>query len=371
MGFHGLALPLCLERLLRIRDHPRPVSKYRYRASRVLPALLALVIPAAVACAGSGDDPVETTGRVAFVTTHGASSAIFVAQSDGRGARQLTHPRSPHDSVGEVDWSPDGTWIAYSGGLGGWNDNAYDDLFVVKTDGSGLRRLTRTYEDDWVPTWSPDGETIAFDRNDDGYNWVYVADADGAAVRRLTPNLHWHPAWSPSGGLAYVDGRAIWVMNGDGTKKRKLARAEVELTGYGTQSPLAWSPDEKSIVFTSGTALWLISSDGRERRSLFGVPNRQSGYPVWSPVGRSIAFTQGDGDLEVFVINADGSGLRNLTDNKRIQDVNPVWSPDGRAIAYITDRDGATEIYVMNADGGGSRNLSNSPGEDCCHAWSP
>ena len=97
----------------------------------------------------------------------------------------------------------------------------------------------------------------------------------------------------------------------------------------------------------------------------------QTGYPVWSPDGRTIAFTQGDGDLEVFVVNVDGSGLRNLTDNERIQDTNPVWSPDGRAIAFLTDRDGNGEIYVMNADGGGERNLTNSASDDCCDAWSP
>ena len=366
-----LDLP-CVEHFLRTRNHPRVVTNDHCRVHRLAPVVLVIVLAATAACAGSeAGHPVETTGRIAFVTNTSASSAIFVIESNGAGRRQLTHPRSRHDSVGVIDWSPDATRLAYSGGLAGWNDNAYDDVFVINADGSGLRRLTRTSEDDWVPTWSPDGETIAFDRNDDGYNWIYAADANGAAVRRLTPNFHWHPAWSPDGRLAFVDGRTIWVMNGDGSQKRKLARAEVELTGYGTQSPLAWSPDGKSIVFTSGTALWLMRSDGSKRRKLFGDPNRQTGYPVWSPDGRSIAFTQGDGDLEVFVVRADGSGLRNLTDNTRIQDVNPVWSPDGRAIAYMTDRDGTTEIYVMNSDGGGSRNLSNSTGEDCCHAWSP
>ena len=79
---------------------------------------------------------------------------------------------------------------------------------------------------------------------------------------------------------------------------------------------------------------------------------------MWSPNGTTIAWTQGDGDLEVFVIDADGGGLRNLTHNDHVHDSEPTWSPDGRALAFLRDREGKSDVYVMNADGSGQRNLS-------------
>jgi Tol biopolymer transport system component len=337
----------------------------RYGVGGLVPPL-ALVLALVAGC-GSGSDPVETSGRLAFVSERGSSSVIYVVNSDGSGRRQLTRPRSPHDGVGGVVWSPDGGMLAYSASLAGWNDDAYSDLFVVKADGSGVRRLTRTYADDWGPSWSPDGETIAFDRNDDGLNWVYVLDATGGGVRRLTPNYRWYPAWSPDGRLAFVDSSGgVWVMNRDGSQKRRIARM-----APFNPSAAAWSPDGRSIAFTSDTALWVMRSDGSGRRKLFGDADRHTAGPSWSPDGRTIAFTQGDGDFEIFIVKADGTGLRNLTDNRRVQDLNPVWSPDGRAIAYTTDRDGDSEIYVMNADGSGQRNLTDNLAEDCCQAWTP
>jgi Tol biopolymer transport system component len=59
------------------------------------------------------------------------------------------------------------------------------EIYVVNSDGTGLRRLTHSAANDGLPTWSPDGETLAF-VSDEGGSWaVWAIDADGANRRKL------------------------------------------------------------------------------------------------------------------------------------------------------------------------------------------
>jgi Tol biopolymer transport system component len=78
-------------------------------------------------------------------------------------------------------------------------------------------------EDD--PTWSPDGRKIAFVRPDDPDPGIYVVNANGGGLKRLSTG--WDPTWSPNGRrIAFTDDSDIYVMNADGTRKRKLFHKE-------------------------------------------------------------------------------------------------------------------------------------------------
>jgi TolB protein len=88
-------------------------------------------------------------------------------------------------------WSPDGRKIVFERGR---------DLYVMNTDGSGLRRLTRDTAYDERPVWSPDGRKIAFDRNNGNEPDVYVINVDGRGERNLTrDDTSLGPTWSPDG----------------------------------------------------------------------------------------------------------------------------------------------------------------------------
>ena len=180
--------------------------------------------------------------------------------------------------------------------------------------GGTIRRLTDHDYTDRYPSWSPDGQRIAFDSNRDGNFEVYVMDADGGNPRRLTD----HEAY-------------------DG-------------------SP-SWSPDGRRIAFHSlrdgNFEVYVMDADGGNPRRLTDH-EAYDGSPSWSPDGRRIAFhSLRDGNFEVYVMDADGGNPRRLTDHDAI-DGSPSWSPDGQSIAFRSNRDGNYEVYVMTADGDGT-----------------
>jgi TolB protein len=59
------------------------------------------------------------------------------------------------------------------------------EIYILREDGTGLKRLTNNASDDGLPTWSPDGRTIAFVSNQGGPWAVWVMDADGSNRRKL------------------------------------------------------------------------------------------------------------------------------------------------------------------------------------------
>jgi TolB protein len=192
-----------------------------------------------------------------------------------------------------------------------------------------------------APSWSPDGQKIAFVRNrlDYGpdYSEILVVNADGSGERALTRNAMastYAPAWSPDGRrIAFESNWQVYVMNADGSGQRRLTR-----NGARNFAP-AWSPDGKRIAF--------------ERR----VGRQQYGRIECAGCGRALEF-------EIYVMNADGSEARMLAQDG----AQPFWSPDGQKIAFEKQSD----IYVMNADGSGQRNLTRGAGRrESQPVWSP
>jgi TolB protein len=117
---------------------------------------------------------------------------LFSVASDGSGQRTLA-PFSPKRDVFNASWSPDGTRIVFELASG-----SQSDLAVMRPDGTGARRLTRTRALETNPVWSPDGRQIAFtsDRHvkrGKRERWgprfeLYVMRANGSRIRRITHN---------------------------------------------------------------------------------------------------------------------------------------------------------------------------------------
>ena len=139
-------------------------------------------------------------------------------------------------------WSPDGERLAFA------SDRDGDlEIFVLHLETGDLRQITDNEGFDGHPSWSPDSRRIAFASDREGTTDIFVMNADGSAPVPLTnsPFGAYHPNWSPDGAfIAYVGASDaarypnwdIYVMNADGSGNRRLT------TDRGLDRTPAWSP---------------------------------------------------------------------------------------------------------------------------------
>jgi Tol biopolymer transport system component len=290
-------------------------------------ALAAFVVLLVTGCGDSG----KPRPDLAFVSTRDGDYAIFGMNADGGHQRRLTRQRGdPSTQTGlfyqtEPAWSPDGTQIAFAS-----RRNGSFQIFVMRADGSGARRLTSTKADDQNPTWSSDGSKIAFDRGSPG---------------------------------------DIWVMRADGTRAHRIG------DDFADEGDPAWSPNGRWIAFsrrTPGTTareIWLVHPDGSGSHRLTHL-SALSQSPAWSPNGKRIAFSSetsaGSGDIEIYTVGLSGRDPRRLTTSLPTGAYEPSWSPDGRSIAFSTNG----SIYIVAVNGMEDR-LTDPKGNDSSPAWRP
>ena len=222
--------------------------------------------------------PVSPDKRlIAFTSTDDTgNSDIYTVHPDGSGLTNLTN--NPAFEINPF-WSPDGTRIAFQSDRDG---NL--EIYLMKFDGSGLTRLTNDSANDilndgWSTSqaWSPDGTRILY-RNDHNGKWdLFVARTDGSGVAQLTrdgdPAADGGFFWSPDGRkVAYAIGWAtdnqpqVYVINTDGSNRKQMPIPKVafgfELSG--------WSADGQALYYYASDCAPNNSGDcGFPRTSLY------------------------------------------------------------------------------------------------------
>ncbi len=193
------------------------------------------------------------------------------------------------------------------------------------------------------PDFSPDGSKIAFSK----HGYLAIINVDGTGMTQIGGGrCDSYPSWSSDGQtIAYYDACSdiIIRMNADSSGYRELGSGEFP----------SWSPKEDKIVYKNcvggNCGLWTMNADGTGVIQL--NDDGSAGAPDWAPDGQRIAFnSQRDGNWEVYMININDGQEKRLTDNLATDGL-PAWAPDGTRIAFLSDRDGKWGIYVMNADG--------------------
>jgi TolB protein len=276
----------------------------------------------------AGATPSARNGNLLYLRPLGGNEPpwgrLFLAAPNGSGARDIT-PKGILD-VQAAAWSPDGNRIAISALAEGGSSS---EIYLLPTDGSSVRRLTRNDLPDRQPAWSPDGRRIAFASARTGLFQIYSMRADGSRQRRLTHQAEdcETPAWSPNGRWIVASCELGWWklvrLRPDGSHERRL------LPGYPrTESSPSFAPDG-SIVFargaktSSGCGIYTVRIDGRGLRRL----RSSGGEPVVSPDARWIAFTwtRDDANQELFVMRRNGTRARAITATNGITESGPDW----------------------------------------------
>lgn len=125
---------------------------------------------------------------------------IYTCSIEGGDERKLTDTTANESFPA---FSPDGRQIAYCASTGDYSspDNAHTfEIYVMNSDGTGIRQLTDNDFCDMYPRWSPDGSRLAFasDRHETNKWEVYVMDPDGTNIQRVTNSPPGITAINPS-----------------------------------------------------------------------------------------------------------------------------------------------------------------------------
>jgi hypothetical protein len=182
-----------------------------------------------------------------YVNPDGPDLGLFIGTLGQNDARQLT-PASTDIKVGAAEpaLSPDGKWVAFVQVTN--FDTREGGLFIVRTDGTGLRRLADDTFGAYRPRWSPDGTKILVTKNYHTAPELWLVPIDGvASALKSYPDgsFAWEGDWSPSGKQIVFkyfhpgdDHNELRVMNADGTGERTLW---VGSAGYTAETP-DWGP---------------------------------------------------------------------------------------------------------------------------------
>jgi dipeptidyl aminopeptidase/acylaminoacyl peptidase len=305
---------------------------------------------------------------------------------------QSTSRRLTLDDLGRVvrvsdpQIAPDGKSIVVVMSRANYDENRYDAELVVVDVASGRQRsLTMDRRGIGQPRFSPSGDRLAFVASvapaagQPARAQVFVMPMAGGDARKLTnvPKGVQQYAWSP-------DGRTIAYATEDEIEKK---------TGPERFND-SFEIQNDDIFITSErlpTHAWLVPSDGGEAKRLTsGSWSLPISYPpgapasplAWSPDGKSIAIVRlatphsGDNDrATINVVDVATGQLRAVTGGERAE-IQPTFSPDGSQIAYWHPREGdsgsVNEIHVAPAAGGKGKSITRALDRNAARSiWMP
>jgi Tol biopolymer transport system component len=266
------------------------------------------------------------------------------------------------------------------------------NIWLLNIGDGSRKQITATTEPVSFPSWTPDSRRVTFTRGGD--TWTVNVEEPHPAPSILKANAT-SLDWSPSGRMAFVRDRELWLANSNGLNETRIIHADPQ-PDILIHSP-RFSPDSTQISFIKSLQnlkgeVWIVDVLTNEKRAL--VADRPSENPMdtgWIMDGKQLVYlTDRSGSYALWTINFAQNTLLTLTvtlDVKPLErigmsvwkdrivlprhfvhsnialsdgtavlqsdDLNfePAVSPDGTQLAYTVQSDDKFAIWTCGIDG--------------------
>jgi len=390
-------------------------SKFSYSKHLLLPSVIVIVLILAVySVRNMINSGLNTAGSI-----NGFASAKPLTSFPGR----EWHPA----------FSADGTRVAFVWSDPDSPDGPATNIFVKQQNSETLLQLTDS--PGWVawPTWSPDGQTVAFVQGESGAGTLSLVSSLGGAIRHLHPVSSWVEGvdFAPDGKSLLFASRGeqsgkygIYQLNLQDLQVQKLplddgqragdfqprfapdgasvAWVGVGLSGHSSlywaalpDGPvrkvggdlanlqgLAFAADGRHLIYSASPAgtfnLWRIALNGGQDQVPEFIPT--PGAFAWNP---SVARNSGDLVFEQVQVDQDIWQIRILEKDPWQLETSAFlkstrweyeadFSPDGNEVAFVSARSGSPEVWLADQDGKNLRKLTNLGSAGLTNLrWSP
>lgn len=334
---------------------------------------------------------------VVFVTTRAAGAAnLWVLDVTTHKATPLT---SGHGGDFRPAWSPDGKWIAFSSDResdlppvkGRWERLHLVDIYLVRPDGTGMKRISAHGNFCGSPKWTQDSKSVIsycmsgedtwkyrFGDEDGETELVKIDIATGESKPVVSgPGVKISPAVLPKDEVAYVRSdksvQGVFYANG------KAGPA-----GPGLYSP-SWSPDGATLVYSRYTDPFNNDQLTAEPIKIWSRnPNYELAttafLPACDPTGErsAVSMLTKTPKTMALVVVEEGKPAHTILERQDLI-LAPQWSSDGRQIVFgiggfplfMSFGHGPAQVGMINADGSGFQVITSGPNNNAFPSFAP
>gem|GEM_PF-6361086 len=216
---------------------------------------------------------------------------------------------------------------------------------MLSLEDGTLQALANDPTPDVEPRFSPDGSWIAFASYRTGKRAIWIVPSVGEPARlvaEMDMDL-WKPSWSPDGEFLAFNSFDIWVVPVNGGPPRQLTTTGEPILNMQSE----WSPDGREIIYSSSGRLWRVSVNGGEASPLTRGPAHGA---RWSNDGRRIFF-QGvrERQPDIWVLDLEDGSERPVTDLAGRRGELASIALHENAI-YFTWRENLGDLWVMDVE---------------------
>jgi len=255
-------------------------------------------------------------------------------------------------------WSPNGNTLAY---VHGDTNFTLAGIYLVDTSGNNKRLFLNLPYSNSVE-FSPNGEWLLINKG----NIIYKIKNNNDSLTQLTfEGNNYFPTWSIDGEWIYYESdlnspsgiNGIWKMKKDGTNKIRI----IYNAYTGTINMVRQINDTNKLI----TQHFITGTGGAPEITLFDIrdytyhrltnDNDWDMYPNISPDGNKVIFTKQAYSFQIYSVKTDGTELTKLTDT---QGYTSDFSPDGKCIVYCDSRPGNGRLWIKNLETGFKKQIT-------------